>query len=123
MSDIHAAFHSHPSVAIAAQFGGLIDRVMSVLLEIRPLQSNGLCYDENSNLSDAGFTSVEMVKVMLGVEAAFDLMIPQDMITPEHFASADSSRRGSARHRRLRGLPANPDIFRRARDLPHLAQR
>jgi acyl carrier protein len=64
--------------------------VMSVLREIRPLQSNGLAYDENTNLTDAGFTSVEMVKVMLSVEAAFDLMIPQYLITPEHFTNASA---------------------------------
>lgn len=66
------------------------DMVMSVLRDIRPMQANGLGYDADTNLSDAGFTSIEMVKVMLGVEAAFDLMIPQDMITPEHFASAST---------------------------------
>ena len=61
--------------------------VMKVLRGIRTLQSDGLPYDKDSNLTDAGFTSVEMVKVMLGVEAAFDVMIPQEMITPENFTS------------------------------------
>ena len=62
--------------------------VLKVLREIRPLQSSGVPYDRDTNLTDAGFTSVEMVRVMLGVEAAFDLMIPQEMITPENFTSA-----------------------------------
>lgn len=65
-----------------------LQTVLKVLRDIRPLQSSGIPYDEHSNLTDAGFTSVEMVKVMLGVEAAFDLMIPQEMITPENFTSA-----------------------------------
>jgi acyl carrier protein len=60
---------------------------MAVLHDIRPLRSDGHGYDEASNLTDAGFTSIEMVKVMLGVEAAFDVMIPQEMITPENFAT------------------------------------
>ncbi len=47
---------------------------MTVLRGIRALRSDGAVYDEHSNLTDAGFTSVEMVKVMLGVETAFDLM-------------------------------------------------
>lgn len=68
--------------------GDLLARVLSVLQGIRPRQSNGLAYQATSNLTDAGFTSVEMVKVMLGIEAAFDVMIPQDLITPENFASA-----------------------------------
>jgi acyl carrier protein len=62
--------------------------VMSVLRDIRPLQSSGVPYDADTGLADAGFTSVEMVNVMLGIEAAFDLMIPQEMITPENFMDA-----------------------------------
>jgi hypothetical protein len=31
-----------------------------------------------------------MVGVMLGVEAAFDVMIPQDMITPGNFVNAEA---------------------------------
>jgi acyl carrier protein len=78
------------SIAFLDTSKGTCGTVMSVLAEIRPLQSNGLAYDENTNLTDAGFTSVEMVKVMLGVEAAFDLMIPQHFITPEHFTNASA---------------------------------
>jgi acyl carrier protein len=38
-------------------------------------------------LVDAGLTSMDMVNLMLGVEAEFDFMIPQDQITPENFQS------------------------------------
>lgn len=75
-----------PAYLVGAK-AGVLTTVMSVLQGIRPLQSNGQAYNHASNLTDAGFTSVEMVKVMLGVETAFDLMIPQDMITPENFTS------------------------------------
>ena len=61
---------------------------MTVLRGIRPLKADGSAYDMSTGLTNAGFTSVEMVQVMLGVEAAFDLMIPQDMITPENFVDA-----------------------------------
>jgi acyl carrier protein len=44
--------------------------------------------DSNSRLVDAGLTSMDMVNLMLAVEAEFDLMIPQDEITPENFQSA-----------------------------------
>lgn len=70
----------HTPAAVAEQ-------VMAVLRGIRPAQSDGQAYDEATRLTDAGFSSLDMVKVMLGVEAAFDLMIPQDLITPETFQS------------------------------------
>ena len=60
-------------------------RVMSVLRTIRPTP-----LAETEPLADAGFTSVDMVKIMLEVEAEFDLLIPQPDITPENFRSAQS---------------------------------
>jgi acyl carrier protein len=90
MSDVQVA--SDPTKLMHDQLAPapdeVLEQVMRVLLGIRPRQSNGQAYHETSNLTDAGFTSVEMVRVMLGVEAAFDIMIPQDMITPENFANA-----------------------------------
>jgi acyl carrier protein len=59
--------------------------VMTVLRGIRPAQSDGRPYGETTGLAGAGFSSMDMVKVMLGVEATFDLMIPQEQITPENF--------------------------------------
>jgi acyl carrier protein len=41
-------------------------------------------------LVDIGLTSMDMVNLMLGVEAEFDFMIPQDLITPENFKSVDT---------------------------------
>ena len=38
-------------------------------------------------LVDIGLTSMDMVNLMLGVEAEFDFTIPQDKITPENFQS------------------------------------
>ncbi|HEY2883697.1 MAG TPA: phosphopantetheine-binding protein [Rhizomicrobium sp.] len=38
-------------------------------------------------LVDVGLTSMDMVNLMLGVEAEFDFTIPQDKITPENFQS------------------------------------
>jgi acyl carrier protein len=40
-----------------------------------------------SLLVDAGLTSMDMVNLMLSVEAEFDLTIPQAEITPENFQS------------------------------------
>lgn len=63
-------------------------QVMNVLRGIRVRRADGGDYDEYSGLTDAGFTSLEMVKVMLGVEAQFDIMIPAQDITPANFATA-----------------------------------
>ena len=38
-------------------------------------------------LVDVGLTSMDMVNLMLGVEAEFDFTIPQAEITPENFQS------------------------------------
>jgi acyl carrier protein len=40
-----------------------------------------------SRLVDIGLTSMDMVNLMLGVEAEFDFTIPQSEITPENFQS------------------------------------
>jgi acyl carrier protein len=40
-----------------------------------------------SLLVDVGLTSMDMVNLMLSVEAEFDFTIPQDQITPENFQS------------------------------------
>ena len=43
--------------------------------------------DPESRLVDVGLTSMDMVNLMLGVEAEFDFTIPQSEITPENFQS------------------------------------
>ena len=43
--------------------------------------------DRDSPLVDVGLTSMDMVNLMLGVEAEFDFTIPQSEITPENFQS------------------------------------
>ena len=44
-------------------------------------------------LVDVGLTSVDMVNLMLGVEAEFDFTIPQDEITSENFQSVETLQR------------------------------
>ena len=43
--------------------------------------------DPQSRLVDVGLTSMDMVNLMLSVEAEFDFTIPQSEITPENFQS------------------------------------
>jgi acyl carrier protein len=69
-------------------FGGSIqDRVLSVVRSI--LEKNAIDADihPESRLVDIGLTSMEMVELMLKVEAEFDMTIPQPEITPENFQS------------------------------------
>jgi acyl carrier protein len=47
----------------------------------------------DARLVDAGLTSMDMVNLMLGVEAEFDFTIPQGEITPENFQSIGSLER------------------------------
>jgi acyl carrier protein len=65
-------------------------RVMNVLKAVRARSSTPLAIAEDTRLADAGFTSLEMVDVMLAIEAEFGLELPQAEITPENFTSAAS---------------------------------
>jgi len=47
--------------------------------------STEVCSD--ARLVDVGLTSMDMVNLMLSVEAEFDFTIPQELITPENFQS------------------------------------
>jgi acyl carrier protein len=65
-------------------------RVMHVLKAVRARSSTPISIAEDTRLADAGFTSLEMVDVMLAIEAEFGLELPQVEITPENFTSAAS---------------------------------
>jgi acyl carrier protein len=63
------------------------DRVVDVvqrLLAERSI-SRPVCSDDN--LREVGLTSLDMVNLMLSVEAEFDLEIPEIDITPANFRS------------------------------------
>ncbi|MGY8663614.1 phosphopantetheine-binding protein [Bradyrhizobium sp. UFLA05-109] len=59
------------------------------------LEQNSLAADvtPGARLVDIGLTSMDMVNLMLGVEAEFDFTIPQSEITPENFQSVDTLHR------------------------------
>jgi acyl carrier protein len=59
------------------------------------LQQNAMTVEINQDslLVDVGFTSMDMVNLMLGVEAEFDFTIPQSEITPENFQSVKTLER------------------------------
>ena len=63
------------------------DRVLSVVRIV--LRENAIIADlhPESRLVDIGLDSMDMVALMLKVEAEFDLTLPQPEITPENFQS------------------------------------
>ena len=63
------------------------DRILAIVKSI--LAQNAITAEVNPEtlLVDVGLTSMDMVNLMLGVEAEFDFTIPQSQITPENFQS------------------------------------
>jgi acyl carrier protein len=63
------------------------NRVIALVRSI--LAQNAITADVSAEslLVDVGLNSVDMVNLMLGVEAEFDFTIPQAEITPENFQS------------------------------------
>jgi acyl carrier protein len=62
-------------------------RVLALVKTILEQNSIAAEVDPESRLVDVGLTSMDMVNLMLGVEAEFDFTIPQSEITPENFQS------------------------------------
>ena len=60
--------------------------LVRAILEQNSIQAE---LDSGSRLVDVGLTSMDMVNLMLGVEAEFDFTIPQSEITPENFQSIE----------------------------------
>jgi acyl carrier protein len=62
-------------------------RIFALVKAILEQNSIAAQVDPESRLVDVGLTSMDMVNLMLGVEAEFDFTIPQSEITPENFQS------------------------------------
>ena len=62
-------------------------RILALVKAILEQNSIAAQVDPESRLVDVGLTSMDMVNLMLGVEAEFDFTIPQAEITPENFQS------------------------------------
>jgi len=76
--------HAHANVQhrILALVKAILEQ-NSIAAEVRP----------ETRLVDVGLTSMDMVNLMLGVEAEFDFTIPQAEITPENFQSIQTLER------------------------------
>jgi acyl carrier protein len=69
------------------------NRILALVTAI--LEQNSIDTDvvAESRLVDVGLTSMDMVNLMLSVEAEFDFTIPQAEITPENFQSVKTLER------------------------------
>ena len=68
-------------------------RILALVETILKQNSIDVRVDPESRLVDVGLTSMDMVNLMLGVEAEFDFTIPQCQITPENFQSVKTLER------------------------------
>ena len=68
-------------------------RILALVRSI--LEQNAITAElaPESPLVDVGLTSMDMVNLMLGVEAEFDFTIPQSEITPDNFQSVKTLQR------------------------------
>jgi acyl carrier protein len=67
--------------------GAPSDRLLALVSQI--LAKNGITrpISIDDQLTEAGLSSIDMVNLMLAIEAEFDLMIPASEITPGNFRS------------------------------------
>jgi acyl carrier protein len=79
--------HAMGGVEMQVFTASVQDRVLSVVRSV--LEQNPITVDvqPESRLVDIGLNSMDMVALMLKVEAEFDLTLPQPEITPENFQS------------------------------------
>jgi acyl carrier protein len=62
-------------------------RIIAIVAELLRKRDLPAAVEADQPLYDAGLSSLDLVNLMLAVEAAFDLEIPQQDITPENFRS------------------------------------
>lgn len=63
------------------------DRIFGIVRQMLPATSATAQLRADQSLQHAGLRSLDMVTLMLAVEAEFDLEIPQKQMTPENFQS------------------------------------
>jgi acyl carrier protein len=66
------------------------DKILALVRAILEQNSIAAEVHPETRLVDVGLTSMDMVNLMLGVEAEFDFTIPQSEITPENFQSVQT---------------------------------
>jgi acyl carrier protein len=65
-------------------------RIFSIVEALLAKQNFSTRLEVGQSLQEAGLTSLDLVNLMLAVEAEFDLEVPQDEMTPENFSSVQA---------------------------------
>jgi acyl carrier protein len=68
-------------------------RLLALVRSILDQNAIAADLDSQTRLVDVGLTSMDMVNLMLAVEAEFDFTLPQAEITPENFQSVETLKR------------------------------
>jgi acyl carrier protein len=61
------------------------DRITAIACRMLAKRGVATIPGSGDNLRDAGLTSLDMVNLMLAIEAEFDIEIPQSAMTPDNF--------------------------------------
>ena len=61
------------------------DRIIAIACRMLAKRGVSTVPRSGDNLREAGLTSLDMVNLVLAVEAEFDIEIPQSAMTPENF--------------------------------------
>ena len=85
--------HDRWNLKMQAFSADVENRVLALVKSILEQNAIAAQVDPESLLVDVGLTSMDMVNLMLGVEAEFDFTIPQSEITPENFQSVQTLQR------------------------------
>ncbi len=92
-----------PVVTSEIRIVALVEDIIAGNVSGETARRQALSIDDD--LIEIGMTSVDMVNLMLAVEAEFDVMIPPTDITPENFRSIATI---EALVSRLSGSPPSP---------------
>ena len=65
--------------------GSSAERITTIASKMLVKRGGSTDPARDQNLRDAGLTSLDMVNLMLAIEAEFDVEIPQEAMTPENF--------------------------------------
>ena len=66
------------------------ERIASIVNAIIARRRGPNASAPSDDLLECGLTSLDMVNLMLGVEAEFDIEIPQSDMTPDNFRTVDA---------------------------------
>jgi acyl carrier protein len=69
------------------------DRIFGIVRQMLPATAAMVRLRPDQSLQDFGLKSLDMVTLMLAVEAEFDVEIPQHEMTPENFQSVAAIRK------------------------------